>query len=161
MEDKDKENNEKEKVYSKNERKRIITIIIIILLVIFLMITLLILISKRTSLFPRAKEISSSYQKDVSLQNSYIFASPVRVTTGVESARVTVFILDSSGMGIYDKTVILGNNQGAVEIRNLQQITDETGKALFDISSDQKGTYFIEASVDGNILPSKAKVVFE
>lgn len=96
----------------------------------------------------------------VSLENSYIFASPVRALAGGDLIRVTFFILDSNGLGVADKSVNLSSGQTSLIIKQVQPVTDDTGKAFFDISSSTVGTYILESSVEGVVMPQKVKVVF-
>ncbi|MDO8340420.1 MAG: hypothetical protein Q7T59_00420 [Candidatus Woesebacteria bacterium] len=69
--------------------------------------------------------------------------------------------MDDNGLGIFDKKVILGNLDSPIKVKDIQSLTDETGKAIFDISSSSSGVFFIEAIVDSNKLPQRVKVVFD
>lgn len=106
---------------------------------------------------------SAKYQGDsqVSLDNSYVFASPIRAKAGGDLVRITIFILDEGGRAVSDKEVVLGNNEGGLEIKQTQSLTDETGKAFFDVSSNIPGTYYIQSTVEGLVIPQKVKIVFD
>lgn len=64
-------------------------------------------------------------------------------------------------MGLFDKEVTLGNDNEPIAINKLQTLTDDTGKAVFDISSTKTGVFYIEALVDGVSLPQTVKVTFD
>lgn len=136
-------------------------LILVIILVIFI-ITLGILvyyIRFQTTIAPKASSFSTL--KSVSISNSYVFASPVRASAQGDLIRVTVFVLDSEGNGLYDKKVILKSNDTSLDIKEIQSLTDETGKAVFDISSNVVNTYTIETFVDSLVLQQKLKVIFD
>ena len=134
------------------------SIFAVLLLVLFLLLGLYI-VGKRTSIRPSAKGSGSG--SFVSLENSYIFASPLRATVGGDLIRVTLFLLDEQGRGVADKKIVLGNNERALEISDVQNLTDENGKAIFDVGSTIAGTYFLQALADGQLLPQKVKIVFD
>jgi flagellar basal body-associated protein FliL len=136
-------------------------IVLFIILTIFL-ITLGILvyfIRFRTDLTPSA----SSYNtiKATSVTNSYVFASPVRAKTGGDLIRITVFVLDSDGKGLFDKKVSLMANDQGLKIKEIQSLTDEVGRAIFDVGSDYKNIYTVEAFVDGTPLNARLKLTFD
>jgi hypothetical protein len=98
----------------------------------------------------------------LSLDNSYVFASPLRAKAGGEKIRITVFILDGRGLGISGKNVSIGGgNESMLQITPIQPVTDGQGRATFDISSTASGTYIIQATVDGTNLTQKADISFD
>ena len=132
------------------------SLIIVGILLICLIITI-ILIPKNLIFFSKANSSSSSL---VTLENSYLFASPIQAKAdGQEKIRVTVFILDGRGLGVSNRTVTLNLPQHFINT-HVQSITDESGKAIFDISSATQGTYNISALADNKELPQKLRVVF-
>lgn len=144
-----------------NDKKGPNYLVLVIILLIFI-ITLGILvyyIRFKTTITPKASSYSTL--NAVSISNSYVFASPVRATAKGDLIRVTVFVLDGEGNGLYDKKVILKSNNQNLIIKEVQSLTDETGKALFDISSEVVNTYDLEAYVDDIVLPQSLKVVFD
>jgi hypothetical protein len=145
---------------AREEKRPNFLFIFIIILILVLIISLLYYFIKKRNSITINSEITGS-QKVISLSNSYIFAAPVKANAGGDLIRITVFLLDNRGYGVFDKKVILGNNNGPITINNLQSLTDETGKAVFDISSTTTGVFFIEASVDGNLLSQRVKVTFD
>jgi len=98
----------------------------------------------------------------LSLDNSYVFASPLRAKVGGESIRITVYILDNRGLGISGKKVSIGNGGGTLTVSPVQPATDAQGKAIFDVySASSPGVYIIQASADGVALTQKATITFD
>ncbi len=132
----------------------------LLFIILFLLLALtasLYLVLKNTSLFTRA---STTSNQDIALQNSYLFASPIQAKAGgEEKVRVTVFILDTQGLGISSKTVAL-EASGGVTITPLSPVTDDTGKATFDLSSIAPGRARLSATVDGAKVPQTVSVIF-
>ncbi len=103
---------------------------------------------------------ASITQQSFSIDNSYLFVTPLRAkANGIEKIRINVFILNNQGLGVMGKEVFLGvNPQLKTEI--IQGVTDNYGKAVFDVSSATPGEYYLEVKVDGKILPQKAHLSF-
>lgn len=152
---------EKERL-KRESRKRNILIFLLLLLVFFLLLGLIYsiyLVSEETKI--KSKAESSSLTRQVDFVNSYLFASPLRAKAASgERIRITVFLLDSKGLGVSGKRVALGRNPN-LGIDEIQAMTDEVGKAVFDISSNLPSVYLIEASVDGKIIPQRLSVTFD
>jgi len=123
------------------------------------LVVVLYFIDQRTNIMPSASSAVSN--KTVSSDNSYVFASPVRALTGGDLIRITVFVLDENGKGLFDREVDIKGDETKLTINKLQEITDSSGKALFDISGKIKGTYFLQAEVDGLIIKQNAKIIFD
>ncbi len=143
------------------EAKNSKSFVLLTIILIFFLITLSILvyfIKFKTDLTPNADTFNVS--KTVSNANSYIFASPVRAKAGGDLIRLTSFILDSEGVGIYDKKVSVKTDLN-LDIKEIQSLTDETGKAIFDIGSKIKGTYKIEVFVEGIPLDQNLLISFD
>lgn len=136
------------------------------LLVIFLLLLFLLLlflsvrfVSQRTSFFGRAFGPSDS-EGSLVLENCYLFASPLQARAdGQEKIRVTIFALSNQGKGISGEAVFLGEDN-RLELTAVQSVTDELGRALFDLSSTVVGEYLIEARVGNQVLPQKVRVSF-
>jgi len=93
-------------------------------------------------------------------ENSYLFASPLLAQArGQEKIRITVFVLDSQGVGVEGETVLVGQNKNLL-IEPIQSVTDSLGKAVFDISSTEAAEYLIEVAVEGKNLPQGVSVTF-
>jgi len=99
-------------------------------------------------------------QASFSIDNSYIFSTPSQArANGQEKVRLTVFILNNQGLGVLGKKIFIGTNP-SLNIEAIQGLTDNYGKAYFDISSSKAGEYFLEIKVDDKALKSKAHLVF-
>ena len=113
----------------------------------------------RTSITPKASTLNII--SVVSISNSYLFASPIRAKASGDLIRVTVFLLDDEGNGIFDKKVNLRVLEGQLNIKEVQSLTDETGKAVFDVASSVVGVYTLEAFTESTVLPQKVKVIYD
>lgn len=97
---------------------------------------------------------------DFSLENSYVFITPLRArANGQEKIRITVFVLNDQGLGVQGKNVFLSTHE-ALNIDNIQALTDNYGKAYFDVSSTKPGEYFIEIKIDDKRLKQTAHLTF-
>lgn len=146
---------------NETEVKRPNYLILVIILIVFLF-TLGILvyyIRFQTSIAPKASNFNTA--RSVSITNSYVFASPVRASAGGDLIRVTVFVLDSEGNGLFDQKVTLKTNSTNVVVKDVQSLTDETGKAVFDLSSEVSGNYVVDAYANNIQLPQSLKVIYD
>jgi len=97
---------------------------------------------------------------DISVDNSYVFTNPLKASAdGKEKIRVTVFVLNSQGLGVFGKKVTVGIDPRLV-VDAIQQNTDSAGKAIFDFSTTSPGEYYLEVSIDELKLPQKARLSF-
>jgi len=152
---------------------RTVTIAIILLIVFILILILFLYLIRRPALFGSFAQSSGSSSKsttttssvitpqEISFDNSYIFASPLRAATSVELVRITVYVLDGQGMGVSGQKAVLGGGSTVLHIYPVNDVTDESGRAVFDISADSSGLYIIEASVNGKKLNQKVSVNFD
>lgn len=131
-------------------------IIIIFIIILFLLLFLVVyFVQRQTTISGKA-----SGSGEPSLENSYLFASPLYASSGgVEKIRVTVFVLDSQGFGVSGRKVVLGQSPNLVS-QTVQNSTDSYGKAVFDVSSMTPGEYLIEVAVDNQNLNQKLHVAF-
>lgn len=153
-----------ENVKVKSQGKPYFFLSISILILILGLVLAIYLVQQRTYIRSKAysyseAEISPVTSGQVSLSNSYVFASPIEAKSGGEYIRVTVFVLDQEGSGVVNKKVTVGNNPDLQFDRNVRE-TDAYGKAFFDVMSNKSGTYVIEASVDGKALDQMVKISF-
>lgn len=103
---------------------------------------------------------ATTLQNPVSLENSYIFVSPLKaVANNQELIRITAFILNNQGLGVNGKKVTIQSDP-ALTIQAVQGVTDGFGKAVFDISSIKAGEYYLEITVDTKKLNQKAHLSF-
>lgn len=94
----------------------------------------------------------------VSINSSYILGSKMLAKAdGLESCKVNVFVVDSNGRGIADKTVTL---TGIETVKALTSKTNADGKISFEITSKVEGQFPITALVGGVAIPNKVVVTF-
>lgn len=99
-------------------------------------------------------------QASFSIDNSYIFSTPSQArANGQEKVRLTVFILNNQGLGVLGKKIFIGTDP-SLNIEAIQGLTDNYGKAYFDISSSKAGEYFLEIKVDDTALNQKTHIIF-
>ncbi|MGB9707502.1 MAG: hypothetical protein ACPL1D_01985, partial [Microgenomates group bacterium] len=80
---------------------------------------------------------ASVSQQSFSVENSYLFVAPLRAKANEkEKIRVTVFVLNNQGLGVAGKKVFIGRDQN-LYIDEIQALTDNFGKAVFDIASSK------------------------
>lgn len=138
--------------------KKVGLVILIFLILLLVLGSLVVVISQRTTFFGRAYTPFS--KEEFSLENSYLFASPLSAkANGREKIRLTIFLLDSSGRGVGGQTVFLGEDE-RLRIYPVQAITDEMGRAIFDVSANTPGEYLMEARVGEKVIPKRVKLVF-
>lgn len=121
------------------------------------LIASLFLVARTTTIYNRA---ATSKTSSVVLENSYLFASPLQAKAdGLEQIRLTVFLLDGRGLGVANQVVSL-NLPINTTITNQQEISDQSGKAVFDIVSSIPQTINVTAKVGSIKLPQSVKVTF-
>jgi len=102
-----------------------------------------------------------------SLSNSYVFGAPLLVRAdGEEKVRVNAFLLNEDGRGVPNQVVGLraednSGRAGVVEVGEVQPMTDEFGKAVFELSSEKEGQFVVTASVGGTDWPQTVTVTFK
>ncbi|MFH0979756.1 MAG: hypothetical protein V1803_02330 [Candidatus Roizmanbacteria bacterium] len=95
-----------------------------------------------------------------SVDNSYVFITPLRARANrQEKIRITVFVLDDQGLGVMGKRVVLDQDE-ALNIENIQALTDNFGKAYFDVASSKTGEYYLKVLIDDTELKQKAHLSF-
>jgi len=115
------------------------------------------LVVRTTTTYQRA---ATSSNGSIVLENSYLFASPLQAKAdGKEMIRITIFLLDGRGIGVANQTVSL-NLPKTITVTNQQEITDQNGKAIFDLVSSTAQTANITAKTDTAKLPQSVKIVF-
>ncbi len=133
--------------------------IIISLLVVILAVTIA---NSRNSFFGRAAYTPSISRNaaGLSLENSYLFASPLSASAdGSSLIRITVIILNDVGLGVTSQKVVL-KSTGAVTIAETQPVTDSLGRAIFDLTANSPGNYTISAEVSNAPLPQTVSISF-
>ena len=131
-------------------------LIIIIFLSLALIVSLYLVL--QTTVF--VKKASTGNQSSVVLENSYLFASPLQAKAdGKEKMRLTIFILDGRGLGVPNQTIKLSSSS-KITVTEVQSITDESGKAIFDLTSETAGQFNVSAITTSGTIPQQVKVVF-
>jgi flagellar basal body-associated protein FliL len=131
--------------------------IFLIILLILGLITTVFLITQTTLFSSKASNTNSHLPVK---ENSYLFASPIQAKAdGQEKIRVTVFLLDSNGLGVSQQSVTL-QVPSSVQIETLQSITDDLGKATFNLFSTIPGKYALSASTSTLSLNQKINLLF-
>ena len=103
---------------------------------------------------------ASTIQSAFSLDNSYVFISPLRAKgDGQEKIRLTVFVLSSQGLGVQGKRVFPASSP-SLTIEAVQGLTDEYGKAVFDITSTKQGEYYLDILIEGQKLKQQAHLLY-
>lgn len=153
-----------EEINVKAQGKPYFFLSISILILILGLVIAIYLVQQRTYIKSKAYSYSESEippvtSGQVSLSNSYVFASPIEAKSDGEYIRITVFVLDQEGSGMINKKVTVGDIPDLVFDRNVRE-TDAYGKAFFDTKSNKAGTYVIEISVEGKVLEQKVKISF-
>ena len=129
---------------------------IIIFLIIALFSSLYLVL--QTTIF--TKKATSTNNSAVVLENSYLFASPLQAKADdKEKIRLTIFILDGRGLGVQNQTVRLSTSS-KITTTEVQSITDESGKAVFDLTSEISGQFPVSAVTNTGTVPQQVKVVF-
>lgn len=95
-----------------------------------------------------------------SVENSYIFASPLVARAGSsDKIRITVFVLNNQGLGVPNQQVSL-NKSPDLLIEQQNSLTDSYGRAIFDLSSATPGEYVIGANISSTKLNESIKIIF-
>lgn len=128
----------------------------------FIIILALTIANSRSSFFGRAASPSTQNRPgSLSLENSYLFASPISALgDGTSIIRVTAIVLNDTGLGISGQKVNLKAASSGLTITQVQPITDTFGRAIFDVTSNTPGSYTISAEVSGGILPQTVAILF-
>jgi len=123
--------------------KKILFFFLILILILSLAI-LVYLVSQRTGFFGRATSPGI-----LSLENSYLFASPlVARAGGEEKITISAFVLSDQGLGIPGERVVLYSSP-RLEAMVIRDETDSRGLAVFEISSKTPGQFNLWAEVLG------------
>lgn len=129
-----------------------VLILVIILLVVF---GAYYLTQTKTGFFGKANT-----PETYSLDNSYLFASPITASAGGnEKIKVSAFLLSGEGRGVSNKRINLVS-QPALTISEVQPETDAKGQAIFEIFAPGAGRYIIQAAIEGNVFPQSVTVTF-
>lgn len=93
-------------------------------------------------------------------ENSYLFASPIQAKADTqEKIRVTVFLLDSQGLGVSRIPVTL-DLPSPLQQEIIQATTDDLGQAVFNVFSSSPGKFNLSASTPGFKFDQKINLIF-
>lgn len=156
----EKETREEKEPKKQRSKWALLLILLLIILLLFSLILTVFAIRQRTTFFGRAFS-SLEASGEVVLENSYLFVSPLSAQAGgKEKIRLTAFLLDNQGRGVANQAVFLGQNE-KLEITIVQGITDNLGRAYFDIAAFSPGDYYLEARANNQIIPQRVKLNFK
>lgn len=134
-----------------------------VIISLFIIILSFIIANSRTSFFGRAASTTSVTRiaGNLSLENSYLFASPISALSDAQSVvRITAIVLSDQGLGVASQQISLKVSGNGVRINPVQPVTDTFGRAIFDLTSSAPGNYTISADVSNSILPQTVSIVF-
>ncbi len=98
---------------------------------------------------------ASSANAKVSIKNSLVMGEKVLAKAdGKDKCVINVFALDNKGKGVFGRQVQLSG------LDQMNAITDDSGKARFEMVSMEAKQYELIASVNGVQLTKKIKVTF-
>jgi hypothetical protein len=97
----------------------------------------------------------ASNAQRVSIKNSFLLGVKILAkANGEEKCVVNVFVMDADGKGLLGRQVQLSG------LGSLDAVTDNLGKATFELTSTVAKQYELTASVDGVPLEKTMKVTF-
>ncbi|GAB4219606.1 MAG: hypothetical protein Fur009_6550 [Candidatus Microgenomates bacterium] len=135
--------------------KKLIGLLTLLILVFSLFLSYVVF-NKQIATFTRASE-----ELVPSSQTSLIFAWPLNVKAdGKSKVNINVFVRNNKNIPLPNKAVSLSTNLGNIESNNIT--TDKSGKASFNLVSNQSGIAQITAIVDNKIqLNQTVTIKFE
>ncbi|MFA5025837.1 MAG: Ig-like domain-containing protein [Candidatus Shapirobacteria bacterium] len=93
----------------------------------------------------------------VSLGDSYLIGGRILAKAdGVDKCVVNVFVLDGTGKGVKGTSVTLSGMEGD----EMQSISGDDGKTVFEVTSAKEGQFVLTASIGGVPLDKTSKVTF-
>jgi hypothetical protein len=132
-----------------------------LLIIVFLIIALIasLFVALRATVFTN-KAATTNQSSAVALENSYLFVSPLQAKAdGQEKIRITVFVLDGRGLGVSGQKIKLSVSPKII-VSEVQNTTDSSGKAIFDLSSTFANKYDVSATTQTGTIPQQVKVAF-
>jgi len=129
--------------------------LLVLFVLIFALFIIFLVFREPIATFTRAKEelIPSS-------ESSLIFAWPLTTKAGSDKVNINVFVRNANNLPLANKNVTLQTNLGSLDIKN--KSTDKSGKASFELTSQDPGIAEITAVVDNQIqLKQTVSIKFE
>jgi hypothetical protein len=131
------------------------TTIIVISLIIALSVSIFLTIRTLTFFNDRPPSAAAAH-----FDNSYLFASPLSAKAdSKESIRITAIILDSLGQGVANQTIEL-HHSPSLKADSSNPVTDETGKATFDLVANGPGKYTVSARTEDFSIAQTVTIEF-
>ncbi len=128
---------------------------------ILLLLLLLLSVGVNIRFLYSSKAAEPSKIQLVSSTNSYMFLSPVTAQANdTERIRVSVFVLNERGIGVANQEVTL-KHMPEVKTEAIQSVSDNYGRAIFDIYTQTPGNYSIEALVNNQTIGEAVSAVFK
>jgi len=94
-----------------------------------------------------------------SITDSYVIGEKILAKAdGVDICRINVFVLDKKGKGVIGKKVTVEGLEGIEEVKG--GISDNNGKASFEVRSEVEGQYVLNAYIDGLMMQQEIRVTF-
>lgn len=119
-------------------------LIIFLLIILLLALVLAVFLVRERAKFPGEAAIPGV----LSLENSYLFASPLVAKIGGEKISVFAFVLSDQGLGIPGKKVVL-YSAPSLTASVVRDETDSRGLAVFEVTSFSSGQFRVWASLPG------------
>ncbi|MBL7078303.1 Ig-like domain-containing protein [Candidatus Shapirobacteria bacterium] len=148
---------------SPEKKKRGLAIIVGFLVVILLLLFANTIVPRVLMYFTRAASSPGQF----SLTNSYVFGSPLlAAANGEDKIRITAFLLDDKGRGVpgarIDLSVAVKDGSGGAlpQASPVQPITDDFGRAVFEVVSSIEGQFAVVALVSGLEFPQAVTLTF-
>ena len=127
---------------------------------VLLLLLLLLSVGVNIRFLYSSKAAEPSQVQLVSSTNSYMFLSPVSAqANNTERIRVSVFVLNDTGIGVSNQEVTL-QHVPEVKIEAIQAVSDNYGRAIFDIYTQTPGNYSVSAQVNGRVIGETATATF-
>lgn len=127
---------------------------------ILLLLLLLLSVGVNIRFLYSSKAAEPSQVQLVSSTNSYMFLSPVSAqANNTERIRVSVFVLNDKGIGVSNQEVTL-QHVPEVKIEAIQAVSDNYGRAIFDIYTQTPGNYSVSAQVNSRVIGETATAIF-
>lgn len=139
-------------------RKQKLYLIFGVVVAVFIITLSINLATTPTSWFGHAQTPGTS--GTLSYLNSYVFASPISAKAdGSSIIRITVILLTTEGTGISGTQVNLRTDK-TLTIDAVSSVTDDFGRAIFDVTTTSQGDYTLIAEAQGAPLPQTVSIVF-
>jgi hypothetical protein len=98
----------------------------------------------------------------ISQENSFFFVTPTcALADGKQRARLTGFILNNTGRGTRNLLCDVRVRDYNMQIHTIQALSDEYGRVIFDLSTDNPGIYDIQIFCNDTLVSDSQRACFE